>query len=521
MPLPAALLPCLIASQSVAPPPTLMHVATHDSGRFMQSASEIAARSPRGDALLVVDARRGLVEMAMAADGTLAQRSLIAMQGANSVAVHGDLVAVACAGPGPGDSGVVHLLDPSLATLATIPVGVGPDMVTFTPDGRRILVANEAEPSPDGLIDAPGSVSLIDVSAGARTATVETVGFHAFDPRREALVKAGLHLALRHAPLSVQAEPEYIACSPDGATAFVGLQELNAVAVLDLAQPQVTAIIPLGTKDFSMPGVGLDPDDRDGAARTAPHPVRGLLQPDSIACFAHGGSLWLVTANEGEEREQGQFKEGVRWGKAVRSAAAPAMPALDRLTVSSVASDPDGDGVLDAPVCFGARSASLWRFVPAVDGAAPRLELAWDSGDAFERLVAERNPAAFNADIESSPWVDGRSDAKGPEPEGLAIGEVDGRRLAFVGLERSHGIVVIDLTDPRSPRIVDHASRCDPRADLKAAATDPAPLRTAGDLAPEGVLFIGADRNPTGRPILVTCNEVSGTTTIWAVTPPR
>jgi hypothetical protein len=270
-----------------------------------------------------------------------------------------------------------------------------------------------------------------------------------------------------------------------------------------------------------MPGAGLDPDDRDGAARIAPHPVRGLLQPDAIACFEHGGSLWLVTANEGEEREQGQFKEGVRWGDATRAPTAQRPAGLDRLVVSRVASDPDGDGMLDAPVCFGGRSASLWRFVPAVDGAAARLELAWDSGDAFERLVAERHPAAFNADLDATPWADGRSDAKGPEPEGLSIGMVDGKRLGFVGLERSHGIVVIDLTDPASPRVVDHALRCDPSVDLRKAAADASILRTAGDLAPEGVLFIPADRNPTKRPLLVTCNEVSGTTTVWAVGPAK
>jgi len=512
------LLPAMLAH---VPPPCLTHVATHDSGHFMQSASEIAARSPKGDALLVIDATRGLVELAMSADGALTQRSIVSMPRANSVAVHGDVVAVACAAPKPGDAGVVHFLDRDLEPIAAVAVGVGPDMVTFTPDGRRVLVANEGEPSADGLIDAPGSVSIIDVSAGARIATVETVGFHAFDPQAEALAKRGVHLALRHAPLSVQAEPEYIACSPDGALAFIGLQEIAAVAVLDVAAGQITALLPLGTKDFSQPGAGLDPSDRDGGIRIAPHPVRGLVQPDAIACFEHGGALWLVTANEGEEREQGSFKEGIRWGDAPRAPAAPRTPELDRLIVSRVASDPDGDGLLDRPVAFGGRSVSLWRFVPATGEPSPRLELAWDSGDAFERLVAERHPASFNADLDATPWADRRSDAKGPEPEGLAIGMVDGQRLGFVGLERSHGLIVIDLTDPSKPRVIDHVTRCDPSVDLTKAAKDAAVLKAAGDLAPEGVLFIPADRNPTKRPLVVTCNEVSGTTTVWAVGPAK
>ncbi|MBM4114338.1 MAG: hypothetical protein FJ252_00480 [Phycisphaerae bacterium] len=245
------------------------------------------------------------------------------------------------------------------------------------------------------------------------------------------------------------------------------------------------------------------------------------MQPDAIACFEHGGALWLVTANEGEEREQGSFKEGIRWGDAPRAPAAPRAPELDRLIVSRVASDADGDGMLDQPVAFGGRSMSLWRFVPATGEASPRLDLAWDSGDAFERLVAERHPASFNADLDATPWADGRSDAKGPEPEGLAIGMVDGQRLGFVGLERSHGVVVIDLTDPSKPRVIDYVTRCDPSVDLTKAAKDAAVLKAAGDLAPEGVLFIPADRNPTKRPLVVTCNEVSGTTTVWAVGPAK
>ena len=41
----------------------------------------------------------------------------------------------------------------------------------------------------------------------------------------------------------------------------------------------------------------------------------------------------------------------------------------------------------------------------------------------------------------------------------------------------------------------------------------------AGDLAPEGVKFIAADKSPTGRPMLAVANEVSGTTTVYQVVP--
>ena len=140
----------------------------------------------------------------------------------------------------------------------------------------------------------------------------------------------------------------------------------------------------------------------------------------------------------------------------------------------------------------------------AADGS-----LVWDSGDAFERLTAAADPALFNADNSENDSADSRSDNKGPEPEGLDLGKIGGRTYAFVGLERTSGIAVVDITDPAAGRIAGYGSNR--RADGHAEAG------TAGDLGPEGVHFIAAEDSPTGAPLLAVGNEISGTTTLWAV----
>ena len=39
---------------------------------------------------------------------------------------------------------------------------------------------------------------------------------------------------------------------------------------------------------------------------------------------------------------------------------------------------------------------------------------------------------------------------KGPEPENVTVGTVNGRTYAFAGLERIGGVMICDITDPSS-----------------------------------------------------------------------
>ena len=172
---------------------------------------------------------------------------------------------------------------------------------------------------------------------------------------------------------------------------------------------------------------------------------------------------------------------------------------LGRLAVSSVDGDIDGDGDLDVIYSYGGRSFSIWN----ADGG-----LVFDSGDHLERLTAAVFPDNFNAS-HSNNTFDNRSASKGPEPEGVAVGKVAGRTLAFIGLERIGGVAVYDVSDPLDVSFVDYVNTRKFSGSFNFA--------TSGDLGPEGVHFISADESPNGKPLLVVAHEISGSTVIYQI----
>lgn len=252
---------------------------------------------------------------------------------------------------------------------------------------------------------------------------------------------------------------------------------------------------------------GLDASDRDDAINIRNWPVFGMYQPDAIASFRSGKKTYLVTANEGDARDWDGFAEEDRVNSLTLDATAfPDAESLQenenlgRLNVTSTLGDANGDGVYESLYTLGGRSFSIW----STDGAQ-----VFDSGSDFERVIAKRNPEFFNASNDDRAF-DSRSDNKGPEPEGLVLGTVGKRRYAFVGLERMGGVMTYDITNPRAPVFVDYTNNRD-------FTVDPADAPAAGDLGPEGLLFIDAKDSPTRTPLLVVANEISGTVTLYKI----
>lgn len=488
-------------------------LGTYATGIYDESAAEVVAHDPGTQRLFVVNGADETVDVLDAADPTAPVfLGVLELTGApTSVAVSDGVVAVAVpADPESEPGSVAFFAAGSLAPLSVVEVGALPDMLTFTPDGEAVLVANEGQPAEDYSVDPEGSVSIVDVSGGAEGLTqadVRTAGFGAYAPQD---LPEGVRIFGPETATTVaqNLEPEYIAVSRDSGTAWVALQENNALAVVDAAGAEVTEILALGTKDHALAGNGFDASDDDGVIDIRPHPVQGLYQPDAIAAYEVRGRTYLVTANEGDARAYEAFEEEARVADLVLdptafpdAAALQADTDLGRLTVTTTEGDPDGDGDYDALYSFGARSFSIVR----EDG-----EVVFDSGDALEQLTAEVLPDDFNADNEGNDTFDNRSDNKGPEPEGVALGRIGRRTYAFLALERVGGIAVYDVTRPRRPAFVDYLNNRDFAGDPEAG--------TAGDLGPEGVRFIPAGDSPTGAPLLAVANEVSGTTTLYTVT---
>jgi len=279
---------------------------------FDESAAEIVAHDPSNQRLFVVNALASTIDVLDINDPAMPVKlstidATAEGAAANSVAVYGDLVAVAIEAENKQANGkVVFYNSTDLNKVGEVVVGALPDMVTFTRDGMKVLVANEGEPSTDYQIDPVGSISILGVSEG-QLVGVRTAGFSAFNTQADALRSAGVRIYGPNASVEQDLEPEYIAISSDSSTAWVSLQENNALAKVDIATATVTDILPLGYKDHGTAGNGLDVSDSDDAINIDTWPgVLGMYQPDSIAAYEVDGETLLVTANEGDSRAWGE-----------------------------------------------------------------------------------------------------------------------------------------------------------------------------------------------------------------------
>jgi hypothetical protein len=554
------------AAAPLADPPTdpgsgelrLTPLSSIETGEYDTSAAEIVVHDPATQQLFVVNASRGQVELfdiadvaAPAAAGVLDPAGIEAADGstipagttANSVAVRdGGVLAVALEAPQKTDPGWVAFFTTAATPIGAVRVGSLPDMLTFTPDGSTLLVANEGEPAEDFSLDPEGSVSVIDVSGDLDALTqdeVRTADFRAWDQPGGPALPAGVRVFGPDVPdadgaagagrIARNLEPEYIVVNGDGTLAWVVLQEANTLAVLDIAAAQITELLPLGVKNHALEGNELDASDRD--PEDAPTitirnwPVSGVFMPDGADSFEVDGQTYIVTANEGDAREWGDYVEDERikdltlcpdadFGGYVGAGAEFATVEelqedanLGRLGVTTEEGLREGEDCYEELYSLGGRSFAIW----SEDG-----QLVFDSGADFERITAALLPDNFNSD-NSEANLEGRSDNKGPEPEDVTVAELDGRFYAFIGFERVGGIAVYDVTDPANASFVTYVNNRDFDA-FEGEDPTPEQLTAAGDLGPEGLIVIDAADSPLpGTPLLVVANEVSGTTTLFSI----
>lgn len=458
---------------------------------------------------------------------------------ANSLAVddNSELLVVAMAAASTGEKGVVAFYDISGAQpsfIKNVTVGYLPDSVAFSPDGSKLVVANEGEPSGDYVIDPEGSISVIDIDTNGMPADTATmIGLTAFNDKQSELEAQGMKFTnpsgrtingqLLDISVSMDLEPEYVAFSADSKMAYVSFQENNGVATIDLATNEIE-IFGFGYKDWSQ--YGLDASDKDGKINIRSYPnLFGLYQPDTIASYQWKNANFLVIANEGDGREYFfdqedeatclanggldfdeddgclSYSDEIRAEKLTLGSAFDGINNddndLGRLKVIEPMGDEDNDGIYEKLYTYGARSFSIFD---------QNGNLVFDSGDDMERITAAIHGKAFNNDEDENEG-DTRSDAKGPEPEALAIGEVGKNTYAFVGLERMSGVMVYNVTNPYNVEFVDYFYN---RGLVEGADI-------TGDLAPEGMKFVAKEDSATGEALLIVGNEISGSVAVWQI----
>jgi len=458
---------------------------------------------------------------------------------ANSIAISDELnlLAVAMAAEETGNKGQIAFYDISTANptfIKNVEVGYLPDMVAFSPDSTKVVVANEGEPSDDYLIDPEGSISIINITNGEIADSEINLGFSSYNTMQTELETQGTMFpnpsgqtikgVTINTSVAMDLEPEYVAISEDSKTAFVSIQENNALAIVDLTTNTLNSVKGLGFKSWG--NYELDASDKDNGINFRRYDnLYGMYQPDTIAAYTWKGANFIVTANEGDGREyffdsadetSCQNEGGLDYDEddgclAYTDEIRAEDLTLDavtftgvnnndddlgRLKVSQVKGDVDNDGDYDQLYTYGARSISIWD--------ANGIQV-FDSGDDVGKITAAIHGQAFNNDEDENEG-DTRSDAKGAEPEALALGKIGDRLYAFVGLERMAGIMVYDITNPFNVKFVDYF--------INRGTTEGAEI--SGDLAPEGMKFVPSTQNSNA--MLIVGNEISGSVSVWELT---
>lgn len=436
---------------------------------------------------------------------TLGSVSMQPYGGITSLAVKPGLLAVASPDLIEQNPGRVIFFDTLGNYKGQVTVGALPDMITFTHDGKYLLTANEGQPNTTFSVDPEGSVSIIDVQdTNYVQSDVTTLNFTGFNALSASLMASGVRKGSTIGTLSQNLEPEYITVSSDNAKAWVTLQENNSIAHLDLVNKIVTNITPMGMKNHQTAQNGFDASDNNGVVLMTNWPVRSFYMPDALAQFTVGTTTYLVTANEGDEREYTALNERTTVGavnldptRFPNGAMLKETHALGRLRITNQSGDLDADGDYDELHMVGPRSFAIYN---AATGAQ-----VYESKNLIESIVLA-DPTwgpFFNADSESN-TLKNRSRSKGPEPEGVAVGKIGSRTFAFIALERVGGVMAFEVTNPSAPVFSGY---------LNTRST----TGLAGDRGAEVIQFLGHEQSPNGKPMLLVANEISGTLALYEV----
>lgn len=488
---------------------------TVDSATTPASFQRVSLRGVTSTALVNPTTASNLVGGSITSVAAHVNDSGFKAGGVQTLAISGNLLAIAVQATPKTDNGVVafYRLDAqgNATYLKKVSVGSLPDGMAFSPDGSKLVVANEGELSAtfgtDG-IDPVGSISIIAIANGTPADSANTLDFSDFNTgaSRASELPADVRIGRAGATVAQDMEPEYVTISPDNTKAYITLQENNAVALVNLTNNRIDRIFAMGYKNHGLAANAIATSDKVSA--TAPFALKtytnlyGVYMPDGIATFTANGNSYFITANEGDDRDDflpsGQ-KETQRVGHSsivLNSTAFPSATSLKtetelgRLTVLSTMGR-NGSNEFEKLYTLGGRSFSIYNASTGVQ--------VYDSGSDIEQRAYSNLPVS----LLGKDQVLGRLDNKGPEPESVVVGQVRGKTYAFIALERSSAILMYDLSNPAAPTFVQWLQNTTDMAN--------------GDISPEGLSFVPAAQSPTGNALLLAGHEVTGTLAVWEI----
>jgi hypothetical protein len=448
------------------------------------------------------------------APGSITSISVAALGGINSVDVRNGFIAVALQGVNPQDSGKIAFFNMTGTLVSQVTVGAMPDMITYNHAGTKVYAPCEGEPTLGTYAQDPeGTIAVVDISGGIPTvnnSNVTIINFNSFDSQILTLRAAGVRIYgnLGLATVSQDLEPEYITISDDDQTAWVTLQEANAMAKLNLLTNTITSIIPLGTVNHALVANGLDASDQAALGiNIANFPVKGLYLPDAITHMNIGGTNYIFTANEGDSRAD----FGAANNEESRISGLTLDPTvfvdqnilksnffLGRLNATNRTGDIDNDGDIDEIHVYGSRGFSVWD---------ENGTLLYNSGNLLEQIIANHPTFStiFNATNSNSVTAKNRSDDKGPEIEGVTVANIDGDNILFASSERIGGVFLFNIDNPLAPRYIGYYNN------------RTTTLPSGPDRGAEGIVYIPASASPNGNDLVILANEISSTLSIYQI----
>lgn len=427
----------------------------------------------------------------------------------NSLSIEGELMAVAVENKDPQANGAIlfYRLDNQghASKLHAVKAGAMPDMVKLTPDGKFALSADEGEPDKKYTKDPEGTVTLVRIQNGVPSKDSRQLDFNSVTIPNEVIIKQGV------TQKSKDLEPEYISVADNSSTAWVSLQENNALAIIDLTQstPQIDKVVSLGFKDHGQEVNRPDAINNKKAELKAHAGLYGMYMPDTLASYSLNSKHYVLSANEGDGRDYKKYTNESKVKKLKKPLAGHLASLKTELAELKVHTEMglNAQGEYTKLYAFGARSFSIW------DAQGKQV---YDSGSLLESEVLKANATFFNTTSKKLK-LDDRSDNKGPEPEAIAVGQIGGSHFAFVGLERQGGFMLFDISNPQDVKFVRYVNNRNFATDNIDKKGKYKNKDKAGDLAPESIKFVAAKDSAIGLPLLIVANEVSGSTSVYKI----